>query len=325
MKKTKAETKAFEILGKDFFKNKDNPTGWLRSFMGGFEPGSKKTGFRKKTLAIIQKANQIISEYEMPLTVRQIYYRFVAEQLIPNNLNSYKSLANKLANGRKAGLIDYESIVDRTRQPIKDNSWSSPKNFFNTVKKAYKRNLLADQDLYLEVWCEKDALAGVIEPITNKYDINLQVGRGYPSLSAIYQASKRMKDGFVGNEKRKRIVMLYLGDFDPSGIDIERDIGNRLQNIFSILVDVQRVALTKQDIEEHELPPSPAKRSDSRSRGFIASYGDISVELDALPPNVLVRKIEKAIKQNIDLARYQKQVELEKKDKTHINKLLKNL
>lgn len=269
--------------------------------------------FRKKTLGIIKKANEIISEYTMSLTVRQIYYRFVGEQLIPNNLNSYKNLTGTLARAREEGLIDYESIVDRTRKPIKPNSWSSPESFFETVKYAYRRELLSDQETYIEVWLEKDALAGVIEPITAKYDIYLQIGRGYPSLSAIYQASERMQ-----SEDDKEVKILYLGDFDPSGVDIQRDIGERLQNLFTIPVVIDKLALTKTDITTHKLPPAPAKSTDSRYDSFVAKHGDISVELDALPPDVLVKKVEKGIEDNLDMVKYQAQLEFQKEDKNEI-------
>ena len=191
------------------------------------------TQLKEKTLKIIAEAEKVIAEYDMALTVRQIYYRLVAKLIIPNDKQSYKRLCYVLKIAREQKLISFSSIVDRTRQPIKPTSWENPRRFFDTVKRAYRKSLLSDQDNYVEVWTEKDALSGVIAPITEKYDMYLQVARGYPSLSSLYETSLRMvKD----NNK-----ILYFGDFDPSGEDIVRDIETRLNNIFFLSVDVEIV------------------------------------------------------------------------------------
>ena len=279
----------------------------------------KPKEFRPKTLAIIQKAEQIISQYNVQMTIRQIYYRFVAEQIIPNNLNSYKKLARILGDARKAGYIDFNSIVDRTRQPIKDGSWPTTKDFFSTVKTSYRRELLKDQDKHIEVWIEKDALAGVLEPVTNKYDVYLQVCRGYPSLSSLYQADVRMRNS------GKSPTILYFGDFDPSGKDISRSIGDSFMDVFFSPVVLHEIALTREDIDNYKLPPSPAKSSDSRYRDFVARNGNVSVELDALPPDVLVAKAETAIRRHIDIAKYENQLKRESRDKTQIENLLAKL
>lgn len=291
----------------------------MKAFLSGnagFGGGGRQ--FKGKSLAIINKANEFISQYNMPLTVRQIYYRFVGEQLIENSLKSYKNLANILARAREEGLIEFASVVDRTRQATKPSSWDSSKDFFDTVKKSYRRNLLIDQDRYVEVWVEKDALAGVLEPITSRYDIHLVVGRGYPSLSALYDASCRLPTD-------KTVTLLYFGDFDPSGEDISRDIPERLSRIFGLEVDFEKVALTSEDIQNFNLPPAPAKKSDSRAGAFIARHGDIAVELDALPPDVLVARIKENIERNLDMAAFHKQQEKEREDKKQIEQLLKNL
>jgi len=276
--------------------------------------------FRPKTLATIDKANQIISQYDMPLTVRQIYYRFVGEQLIENSLKSYKSLASTLARAREHGLIDYNSIVDRTRQAIKPSSWGSSKDFLNTVKTAYKHTLVSNQDNYIEVWVEKDALAGIFEPITAKYDVHLVVGRGYPSLSALYRASNR-----ISRQSDKGAQVLYFGDFDPSGKDIFRDIQDRLMMHFGIKAQYELVALTQDDIEEHKLPPSPAKKTDSRAKDFISQYGDVSWELDALPPDVLTQKIISSIESKLDLSEYEEQLQVQAGEQSKIEKLISSI
>lgn len=273
---------------------------------------------RPKTLALIEKVQQLIKEYSMPLTVRQIYYRVVSLQLIENSTKSYKNFDNKLVIAREEHLIPYSAIIDRTRQAIKSSSWSSPKEFFDTVKNAYRRRLLADQDNYVEVWVEKDALAGLFEEITNKYDVYLVVGRGYQSLSALYQASVRFKQA-------KAIKILYFGDFDPSGEDIFRDIRERMSRLFDLQPDFEKVALTREDIDYYNLPPNLIKRSDSRARNFISRHGDLSVELDALPPDVLLQKVEDSIVKHLDMTKYEKQLERELEDKEQIEELIESV
>lgn len=274
--------------------------------------------FHRETLKLILKANEFISQYKIPLTVRQIYYRFVGEQLIENSLKSYKKIATILAEAREQEFIEYASIVDRTRQVIKPSSWSNPSDFFQTVRKAYKKTLLVDQDNYIEVWVEKDALVGVFEPITEKYDINLVSGRGYPSHSALYQASVRANTD-------KTIKYLYFGDFDPSGEDIFRDIRERMANLFGIQAEFEKVALTEEDIKKYNLPPAPTKITDSRTTQFVAKHGDVSVELDALPPDVLTEKIEEAIMKNLDMTKYQNQLQLQLQDKEQIDQLINEI
>ena len=292
------ELAAMKMFGIDKMKTLQkegkSPLAYVRAFQNGVEPHSPKQ-FRLKTLAIIQKANEIISQYAMPLTVRQIYYRFVGEQLIENSLKSYKSLANILCEAREQGYIHYSKIIDRNREPIKSSSWSSPKSFFDTVKESYRKDINENQPNFIEVWIEKQALTGVFEPITIKYDLTLCVGRGYPSLSALYEASKRLKN------TDKDIHILYFGDFDPSGEDIYRDIQARLSNLFSINATFEKVSLTAADITQYNLPPAPAKRTDTRAIGFIQTHGDMAVELDALPPDVLTQKIISSVENKLDM------------------------
>jgi hypothetical protein len=262
---------------------------------GGFGVGHRQ-GLSPKTLTYVQKAKEFISEYDFPLTVRQVYYRFVGEQLIENSLKSYKKIASILAKAREEGLIPFSRITDRTRQAIKPSSWNGIEDFLETVKTAYRRNLNEQQSNRIEVWVEKDALAGVFEPITERYDVYLCVGRGYPSHSALYEASKRLS----GNEKENHI--LYFGDFDPSGEDIYRDVQNRMLELFGIRANFRKVSLTFEDIQQYNLPPAPAKKSDTRSSSFISKHGDVSVELDAMPPKVLQEKVTASIEQLLDLS-----------------------
>lgn len=311
----KTEKRASEITG---IKN----VGRLRALMNCSELGSgnRRHGFSPKTMAIINKANEIISQYNVRLTIRQVYYRLVAEQVIENSHKSYKNLDGVLVKAREAGYIPYEKFVDTSRSVLKSNSWTNPKAFFETVKKAYRKTLLDDQNNYIEVWVEKDALRSVFEPVTEAFDVTLGIGKGYTSHTALYDASKR-----IAEHPDKTIKILYFGDFDPSGEDIFRNLKVRTRELFGVTADFEKVSLTREDIDTYKLPPAPAKRSDTRFENFVQEHGDISVELDALPPNILEEKIRESILRNIDIEKYKTRLDQEKTEREAIEKLIQKI
>ncbi|MDO8565829.1 MAG: hypothetical protein Q7S04_01415 [Candidatus Moranbacteria bacterium] len=269
--------------------------------------------FPYSDIELAEKINSILEEYDVPLTLRQVYYRLVALGLM-NAQKVYQNLSGKLSRLREQGLVLWERIIDLKRQPEKEPSWTSPESFFETVSQSYKRDLQQEQAKYIEVWCEK---AVAIRQITDKYDVSLLAGGGYRSSSALYEASKRFKN--IG----KPIVILYLGDFDPSGLDIERDIETRMRGVFDIEVDVQRVLLVLQDITDYQLLPSPVKPTDPRTAAYIAKYGVTDVyELDALPPNVIAEKLEEAICRNMDVELYETQLARQELDNAEIDKFI---
>ena len=256
-----------------------------------------------------EKINSILDEYDVPLTLRQVYYRLVVLGLM-NAQKVYKNLSNKLSRLRERNLVPWDKIIDLKRQPEKESSWTCPETFFEVVSRSYRRNLQQEQPKHIEVWCEK---AVAISHIINKYDLNLFAGGGYRSISSLYEASKRFK--YIN----KPIVILYLGDFDPSGLDIERDTETRMAEIFNIEVDVQRVLLLPQDITNYKLLPSPVKPTDPRTFAYVEKYGfENAYELDALPPNILAERLEKAICGNMDMDLYKMQIEREELDNEEI-------
>jgi len=249
-------------------------------------------GLQAKTLALIAAVNTILARYDGPLTLRQVFYQLVAAQLVPNLQKEYKSLSGHLTNARREGLVDPDRITDRTRQTIKVNTWRDLEQFLEVLTKNYRREKWTSQTYNVEVWCEKDALAGVLEPITDEYETVLYPCRGYNSYSALLGAAKRM---LRAQRAGRQTVILYFGDYDPSGKDMLRDIRERLAEDFGVQVDLHEVALTLEQIEEYDLPPAMAKRSDTRAAKFIEKYGDIAVELDALPPDVLQELVRDSI------------------------------
>lgn len=258
---------------------------------------------RTKALATIAQANTIIEEYAQQgykLTLRQLYYQFVARGLIPNTNREYQRLSVVISNGRRAGLIDWEAIVDRTRFLRRLSTWSSPSDIIGACAQQFRLDLWADQDSYVEVWFEKDALLGVFERATNLHRLPMFSNRGYVSDSSVWEAAQRII--LEGGEKN--CYVLHFGDHDPSGLDMTRDVEERLE-LFGARVQIKRLALNMDQVRKYNPPPNPAKESDSRFADYKAEYGDESWELDALPPDVLVKLVEKEIKKHVDVDKWE--------------------
>lgn len=239
------------------------------------------------SLEIIAKANIIIASYQKQgydLTLRQLYYQFVSKDWIPNKQREYDRLGRIVSDGRRAGLIDWHAIVDRTRSLKGINHFDSPSEIINVMSDAYHRDKWATQPHRVEVWIEKDALAGVFRRVCNQLDIPYFACRGYPSDSETWAAAQRLL-GYV--EQGQRPVILHFGDHDPSGIDMTRDIMEKMKLFGAFGVEVRRLALTMDQVNQYSPPPNPAKANDPRFQSYLTEYGDESWELDALEPTVL--------------------------------------
>lgn len=290
--------------------------------------------FNPEHLAIIRRAIEICDEYNragFDLTLRQLYYQFVARGYLPNTDQSYKRLGSIINDARLAGLIDWDYIVDRTRFVRDLSHWNDPAHIIGAVARSFRHDVWADQPARVEVWIEKDALVGVIEDVCQRNDVPFFSCRGYTSQSEIWGAAQRLGQ-FI--EAGQRVVVVHLGDHDPSGIDMSRDIEDRLQTFvtrdwinahpddvpwqgddgrrtvsYAALFEamrgfhgldgsplrINRIALNMDQVEEYDPPPNPAKLTDSRCRGYIEEHGQSSWELDALEPTVLAALIEEAI------------------------------
>lgn len=250
----------------------------------------REINFRPDSLSLIKIINGVIDEYTAQgydLTLRQVYYQLVARDYIPNNERSYKNTGELINNARLAGLIDWYAIQDRTRNLRKNSHWKSTADIMSSVHYSYAIDKRFDQPNYIEVWVEKDALIGIVQQISSKLDVPCFSCRGYVSASEMWAASQR----FMQQEDRERRIILHLGDHDPSGKDMTRDISERLE-LFGADVEVQRIALNWEQIEEYGPPPNPAKLSDSRAKSYIREYGTESWELDALEPSILESLIQ---------------------------------
>lgn len=257
--------------------------------------------FRPGTMKVIEQANAIIESYQaqgFKLTLRQLYYQFVSRDLLANKQTEYKRLGSIIDNGRQAGLIDWSAIEDRTRNLEKPSVWSDPESILRAVADQYAEDWWAGQSTYCEVWIEKDALTGVIEPVCEEFQVPYFACRGYVSQSEMYDAAQRLKRIARGG---RQPIILHLGDHDPSGMHMTVDNGERL-NLFMrhYGVEVERLALNREQIDQYDPPPNPAKETDSRFEGYAAEHGDESWELDALEPSVIDRLIRDALEARID-------------------------
>lgn len=272
--------------------------------------------FKEDTLLVIDAANAIIDDYVargLVLTVRQLYYQMVARNFIANKPSEYSRLASIIDDGRKAGLIDWSAIEDRTRNVRSNPAWTDSGHMVKTAARWYHMDMWANQKWRPEVWIEKDALLGVIENVCRDHDVPFFACRGYSSQSEQWAAGQRM---LTWRRNRQMPIILHLGDHDPSGIDMTRDNADRVSLFAGFEIQVVRLALTITQVRRYNLPPNPAKATDSRFNGYSDKYGDDSWELDALDPNVIVGLIAMAIGELKDEKKWkqrQKEIERERK------------
>lgn len=258
--------------------------------------------FSSKSLELIKKANEIIEDHQsqgFDLTLRQLYYQMVATALIPNEQKEYKRIVTIISDARLAGLVDWDAIVDRTRGVVANSHWVNPKSILRSAAHSYLEDRWASQAWRPEVWIEKDALIGVISETCGDYDVPSFSCRGYVSQSAMWEAGNgRLIDNYESGQKT---LIIHLGDHDPSGIDMTRDIKDRLQ-LFSgrEMFDIKRIALNMDQIDEFNPPPNPTKITDSRAPAYIAKFGYDSWELDALRPKTIVGLVKDALVELID-------------------------
>ena len=282
----------------------------------------KDISFKSKSLDLIQLVNQVIGEYEklgFELTLRQAYYQLVARGYIPNNEKSYKNIGNLINDGRLAGLIDWNAITDRTRNLRGNSHWETPAEVIESARYSFLLDKWKYQPNYVEVWVEKDALVDIIGKTCKPLDVPYFSCRGYTSQSEMWGAAQR----FIHRRNKEGRFIIHLGDHDPSGIDMTRDIQERL-SMFGADVDVIRIALTMEQVKQFNPPPNPAKLTDSRCWKYIDEYGDESWELDALEPQVIKNLITKEVVSLRNESIYRDTVQEEEKGKRELQSIEDN-
>ena len=235
---------------------------------------------------VVRQANVIINDLQSQgydLTLRQLYYQFVSKGLLENKQTEYKRLGDIINKARLAGLVSWEAVVDRTRNVSAIQSWDDEAQIVSLVADQFRTDRWDRQPVRLEVWIEKEALAGVFQRICTQLHVPFFACRGYPSQSSVWRASRRLGAHIDSGQE---VVVLHFGDHDPSGMDMTSDIRNRLER-FGLGMTLHRMALNMDQVRQYDPPPNPAKMSDSRASGYVLEYGNESWELDALEPSVL--------------------------------------
>lgn len=297
--------------------------------------------------------NDILKEYKAEgyiLTLRQAYYQLVSRDIIPNTAKEYAKLSILLTKGRMAGIVDWAAIEDRGRQP-KIPWWTTGvKGALETIADQYRIDRQENQETYVEVCIEKDALSSIFSRVTNEYHVRLLVNKGYSSCSAMYAIYNRIISAYKNGAKRATV--LYFGDHDPSGIDMIRDVSDRVgemlsngsyKNMIQDLLEeaggyvdpdeegildiepifkVKQLALNMSQVRQYNPPENPAKITDPRAGGYIEKFGDKSWELDALKPQVLAELCKKGIEKEIDINLYEEKKDTESRQKAVITKFM---
>lgn len=278
--------------------------------------------FHKHNQKLIDTFDALIGEYlaqGFRLSVRQVYYQCIARDIFPdswidpaynarhglpantkNTLKNYKHLASLLNDGRLAGMLDWDAIEDRGRDVVMRNRYLSGKDVLKIAERAYHMDMWKGQKRRVFVIVEKAALAGVLEGVCHRWDVPLLAARGYPSVSVLREmALDHFKPALMAGQ---RPLLLHLGDHDPSGIDMTRDLSERLDMFAEHALNMRRIALTMEQIQETNPPPNPAKTTDARFKQYAEEFGEDSWELDALEPKYLVKLLEKHVKGAIKMS-----------------------
>ena len=284
--------------------------------------------FHKASLDRIEQVNGIIQTYQEKgyvLTLRQLYYQLVSRNIISENCQrEYNKLSVLISQARRAGLIDWDALEDRTRFLRGYNTFTGPADAIQHAAALYSIDLWADQDCYLEVWVEKDALVDVVGRACSRYRVPFFSCRGFMSDSEMYAAGRRMRST---HDSGKDIVVIHLGDHDPSGVEMSSDILRRLE-LFSEkpgLIDFHRIALNMEQIEQFNPPPNFAKETDSRAKAYIEKYGPVSWELDALEPDVLVSLIQSHIEKYLDMEKFTSRIQQEEQETNELFRLANSI
>lgn len=281
--------------------------------------------FSSSSITLIDEANAILDEYSRQgytLSLRQLYYQLVSRDKVENTLQSYKRVGSIISDARLAGLVDWEMIEDRGRTLTILGFWDNPAQIVQACASQFRIDKWADQPNHIEVMVEKDALSGVFAPVCHKLEVGFTANKGYSSSSAMYEAGRRMKYHLL---RGKTPVVFYFGDHDPSGIDMTRDVTERLGLFAEAQVEVRRLALNYDQVEELNPPENPTKETDSRAQGYIELYGYSSWELDAVEPASLAEMIENAVLPFRDDGLWLDAVDREDEMRNQLAKLVKKL
>lgn len=281
--------------------------------------GTSSIKRERRTDAEIHRLKATMKEVcaaERPMTVRQLYYQLVARQMIDKTQQQYQAVSRYLCQMRREKEIPYDWIADNTRWQLKPKSWRSLASALRHTKEAYRRQLWNDQDVYVEVWCESDSIAGVIYDVTAEWDVPLYALRGFGSETFLYTVAEA-----IAHETRPCHIY-YFGDYDPSGVHIDRDAEKKLRR-FAPSTDIafERMAVTLQQIHDWDLPGKPPKGSDSRTAKFDHHS---AVEIESIAPAKLREIVSECITQHIDQRVYEQTLAVEAAERSTLEQMIGN-
>jgi hypothetical protein len=272
--------------------------------------------FSSESAALIAKTAAVLDDYRSQgyvMTLRQVYYQMIGRDLFPdawidretgtkNNIKNYKKFGVLVSDARLAGLLDWGMIEDRGREVQVNSHWKSPAHIMRACAEQFSVDRWEGQENYVEVFVEKDALSGILLPVCSELDVRFTANKGYSSSSAMYEAAARLALASNSGEYGKEIHIIYLGDHDPSGIDMTGDIERRfaLFTRESFDINIHRLALNMDQVEMWQPPENPAKETDSRFAKYRDEFGDKSWELDAVEPATLADLVREKIEELID-------------------------
>jgi hypothetical protein len=246
---------------------------------------STKAGLAERRRALLD-----IIKAQRPMTVRQVFYQATVLGVVEKAESGYCKVQTDLVAMRRSGELPYHWLADNTRWQRRPTTFSSIEQALENTARLYRKSLWDDTGSYVEIWLEKDALAGVLMPVTYEYDVPLMVARGYASLSFLHSAADAIADLDVP------AYIYHLGDYDPSGVNAGEKIEQTLRELAPRAeIHFERIAVTPDQIVDWKLPTRPTKQSDTRSKGF----GDISVELDAIAPDALRSLVQDRIEDHL--------------------------
>jgi len=274
---------------------------WMQEKKGGY-------ALRPTTAALWVAIMRSLDKIGTPMTVRGLFYQLASVwNLIPKTEQGYVTAAKQILSMRRAGVLPYSFIADNTRWVRRPDTYSGLSAYFEHGRRAYRRAIWDNQRDYVEIWCEKDAVAGLISDVTNEWDVPLMVIRGYSSETFAYNAAEAIK------AQGKPAYVYYFGDHDRSGVQIAKDIERKLKR-FGAQVNFERVAILEWQIEAYNLPTRPGKDD---------GFGDC-VEIDALPANLFRQMVKHCILRHIDQAAYDAAIETERLERETLETIANN-
>lgn len=267
-------------------------------------------------LATIDAAIYEIAEQERPVSIRGLFYRVMSRGVVPKSEKGYKVVQRQALKMRRAGTLPYNWITDGSRLRLQPDTWDSASQALEVTAHMYRRALWVDQPVHVEVWSEKDAIRGVVWPVTNQYDVPLMIAKGFPSETFLHETAEEITG------KGKTAVVYHLGDHDPSGVSAWEGIQRKLRDFVPNHIDLtfERLAVTPEQIDQLNLPTRPTKQSDSRAKKFV---GD-SVEVDAIPTSTLRSIVSDAIERWIDPETLRITKEAERSEKQVLRRIANN-